>query len=621
MKKAFLCLFICLFISQSASADYILSLDGGSILKRITDSGGTVWETTGLYNNIQPELVPGDDSFIYTVATFWGDGINQFDAITGALVGLVTFTKSWEHIYDVQWGADYNQDGIDDVWITSDDAWKTSTDDMFEVYDGITFGTVFPDTPLATWGVEDVEPCDGTGGCGLLFGPDLTGDGIGELYATKGYRGQNNNINIWDPTTMIKVATYPISEAHSIASIILGPDVNGDGREELWIVSSGTDEILAVDYMNGTNYGAVNLGVTVLESPSDVDYGPNGTILITTRYATSLDPDYAGDRTNGGNLIKYDPATGISMLVYEEDCDMGGVAYIPPTINMVPYPANGATDVPRDVILNWRPMTDYADSYNVYFGTDINDVNEANVTDSRNVLVRQNSSELTYAPPELLDYGQAYYWRIDDVNDTEPNSPLKGDVWNFTITDFFIVVEDFEDYSAYPPNEVWNTWIDGWYDPANGGTAGYPSPDDLEHYREDDIVHGGDWSLPLFYDNDFRHSSGYSEITRTFESDMRNWTRDGVVTLTLFYQGKPDNAAGPMYVAVDGVVYFNDDPSAALVTKWMRWDIPLQFFADRGVNLADVSTMSIGFGNKANPVDGGEGFVFFDDIRLYRPEQ
>ena len=38
------------------------------------------------------------------------------------------------------------------------------------------------------------------------------------------------------------------------------------------------------------------------------------------------------------------------------------------------------------------------------------------------------------------------------------------------------------------------------------------------------------------------------------------------------------------------------------------------------MNLANVSTMSIGFGNKANLVAGGEGHVFFDDIRLYRPQ-
>jgi len=55
-----------------------------------------------------------------------------------------------------------------------------------------------------------------------------------------------------------------------------------------------------------------------------------------------------------------------------------------------------------------------------------------------------------------------------------------------------------------------------------------------------------------------------------------------------------------------------------LVTEWTRWDIPLQAFTDQGVNLANVNTISIGFGNKANPQAVGSGHVFIDDIRLYR---
>jgi hypothetical protein len=610
MRRFIFYLIICMFIAQSASADYVLSL--GRDLRRITDSSKTVWEITKHYSIMQPELAPGNDSFVYTAFANWyggvNGGVNKFDAVTGELIGLVTVTKSWERIYDIQWGADYNRDSIDDVW-------TTSIDDMFEVYDGATFGTVFPDIPLATWKIDDVDLYDGTGGRGLLFGPDLTNDGIGELYATKGYRGQNNNINIWDPTTMTKVATYPISEAHSIASIILGPDVNGDGREDLWIVSSGTDEILAVDYINGTNYGAVDLGIADLSSPSDVDYGPNGTVLITTQYATSLDPDYAGDRTDGGNLIIYDPTTGVSTLIYKNNYGIEGVAYTHPADAIFPHLANGATDVPRDVILSWG-QRDCADKYNVYFGTDADDVNQASVKDPHEVLVSQNQTENIYDPPDLLEYKQTYYWRVDEINDIDPNSPWKSDIWSFTTANF-IVVEDFENYSYYPPNEVWMTWIDGYGDSTNGGIAGYMYPDDIwGYYREDYIVHGGDWSLPVFYDN----SCGYSEITRTFESDMRNWTRDGVVTLTLWYYGQAWNAAEPIYVAIDDVIYFNDDPNAAVVPGWTRWDILLQYFAERGVNLADVNTMSIGFGNKANPVDGGDGCVFFDDIRLYKPE-
>ena len=37
------------------------------------------------------------------------------------------------------------------------------------------------------------------------------------------------------------------------------------------------------------------------------------------------------------------------------------------------------------------------------------------------------------------------------------------------------------------------------------------------------------------------------------------------------------------------------------------------------VNLTDVDTLSIGFGDKYNQQVGGSGLMFFDDIRLYRP--
>jgi hypothetical protein len=75
-----------------------------------------------------------------------------------------------------------------------------------------------------------------------------------------------------------------------------------------------------------------------------------------------------------------------------------------------------------------------------------------------------------------------------------------------------------------------------------------------------------------------------------------------------------------MYVALNGnAVIFNDDARAALDNEWNQWDILLQNFSDLGVELTNVNSMSIGFGNKTNPTAGGSGLVFFDDIRLYRP--
>jgi hypothetical protein len=280
-----------------------------------------------------------------------------------------------------------------------------------------------------------------------------------------------------------------------------------------------------------------------------------------------------------------------------------------------PNPEDGAIEVPRDAVITWESGF-YTDKHDLYFGISFDDVNEATRDNPLGVLT-QDLDVNSFVPDGLLDWGQTYYWRVDEVNDLEPNSPFRGDVWSFQVINYPIVLEDFENYGDYPPDEVYNVWLDGWDIPTNGATSGYPNPDFVGggHYMEDEIVHSGGWSFPLFYDN----ATGLSEVTRTFDSPLNNWNREDVATLTLFYYGDPDNSAEQMFVAVDGVVVDNDDDNAALRNEWMQWDIPLQVFSDQGVNLSNIGSLSIGFGSRTNPVQGGEGHVFFDDIRLYKP--
>jgi len=66
-------------------------------------------------------------------------------------------------------------------------------------------------------------------------------------------------------------------------------------------------------------------------------------------------------------------------------------------------------------------------------------------------------------------------------------------------------------------------------------------------------------------------------------------------------------------------VVTNDNPNAAQTTSWTAWNINLQAFADQGVNLANVNSITLGLGNRSNPVAGSSGMLFFDDIRLYAP--
>jgi hypothetical protein len=72
-----------------------------------------------------------------------------------------------------------------------------------------------------------------------------------------------------------------------------------------------------------------------------------------------------------------------------------------------------------------------------------------------------------------------------------------------------------------------------------------------------------------------------------------------------------------MYVAVNGsAVVNNDDLEAAQKGIWTAWNIDLQAIAAQGVDLTNVNTISIGFGDKSNPQAGGSGTIFVDDIRL-----
>jgi hypothetical protein len=107
----------------------------------------------------------------------------------------------------------------------------------------------------------------------------------------------------------------------------------------------------------------------------------------------------------------------------------------------------------------------------------------------------------------------------------------------------------------------------------------------------------------------------------TLTGVARDWTREGVANLSLWFRGATTNAADRMYVALNGTaVVYHDNPSATQRGGWTPWIIPLQTFADLGVKLTDVTSITIGFGTRSNTTTaGGTGKMYIDDIRLYRP--
>jgi len=92
-----------------------------------------------------------------------------------------------------------------------------------------------------------------------------------------------------------------------------------------------------------------------------------------------------------------------------------------------PSPASGAEGVTVDTVLSWRAGA-YAANVNghdVYLGTDYNSVADANHSSSK-FMGRQTAA--SYDPCSGLEFGQTYYWRIDEVNDP---CMWRGSVWTF----------------------------------------------------------------------------------------------------------------------------------------------------------------------------------------------
>jgi len=269
-----------------------------------------------------------------------------------------------------------------------------------------------------------------------------------------------------------------------------------------------------------------------------------------------------------------------------------------------PNPPLGTFDADLDLDLAWRAGRG-ADKHNVYF------------SDDRQAVV-DGTSPMTTVPetghgPLSLDLGKTYFWRVDEVNDTETPSTWPGEVWSFTTTRS-LVVDDFESYNNINEgepgsNRIYLAWLDGYDTPAiNGSVVGHNNPP----FAEQTIVHGDFQSMPMSYDN----TVGKSEATLTLTSN-RDWTVKGAGRLAIWYIGDTSNAAEPMYVVLNNsAVVTNDNPNAAQADEWTEWIIDLKEFADQGVNLTNVNSITLGLGNRNNPQAGGKGIIYFDDIGL-----
>ena len=279
--------------------------------------------------------------------------------------------------------------------------------------------------------------------------------------------------------------------------------------------------------------------------------------------------EYSADGTTWtalDNVPEFGRATGMAGYAANTTVNMGGVMaqFVKLTINAnwggmapqtglsevrfsyvpvqarAPQPADAATGVAIDPSLNWRPGRE-AGSHQVFFGTDPNAV--ANGT-----VAAKTVADHAFAPGSL-NFGTAYYWKVDEVNTVT----YPGDVWSFT-TQEYGAIDDFESYND-DDNRIYDSWIDGYTDGKSGSIVGNMQAP----FAEQTIVHGGKQSMPFEYNN--VNAPYYSEASRSFDP-TQNWTTNGADTVSLYFRGRPvafaDNGNNAFTISASGTDIWNN---------------------------------------------------------------
>ncbi|MBP8303828.1 MAG: discoidin domain-containing protein [Phycisphaerae bacterium] len=289
-----------------------------------------------------------------------------------------------------------------------------------------------------------------------------------------------------------------------------------------------------------------------------------------------------------------------------------------PTYARLPGPADGQADADLSAILSWRPGREAA-SHKLYFSTDQQAVAEGSAP-------VQALTQNVYLPGALA-VGQTYFWRVDEVNDTEVPSVWTGDLWSFS-TDPFVTVDDFEAYDDQC-NRVYYVWKGGAGNSANaacgvgeyaGNGTGSAVGNNAPPYAATTVFHNGAQSMPVTYNNAAGAVTSLAERAWTSPQD---WTAGGADTLRLYVRGLAANVADQLTVTVEGFsgsagTVNHASLTVVQATTWQEWLIPFSSLEAMGVKMNSVKRIAVGVGDPATP-RAGTGTIYIDDIQVGHP--
>ncbi len=247
---------------------------------------------------------------------------------------------------------------------------------------------------------------------------EITGD-FGDILSLNGYPASDQI------TGTSEFANPPgVTPAERADDFTLYTAACADGQEWVKTVFNQAVSIIFILEKNGNDSGTIQ-GLDASGNPigDAITFTGGSSYWTDTGYLASFQgtQQYAfgavitSDIPIYGILIKAPEIDPVSILAVGREVGLSSN----------PKPTEGATDVPRDVVTSWTPGR-YAQMHDVYFGTVLEDVDNADRNNPLDVLVSQNQTPDSYSPAELLQFGQTYYWRVDEVCPAGSNPHTDG---------------------------------------------------------------------------------------------------------------------------------------------------------------------------------------------------
>jgi len=201
-------------------------------------------------------------------------------------------------------------------------------------------------------------------------------------------------------------------------------------RAEPMGVSGGTTEYTTDTYDDGAWYH-----MAAVKTADTMTLYVNGEVALTGSDSTTFEEPVVVvlGTLGGGNNARWFNGALSDFRIYDHAFAASEIASLMP---VQPYPQALALTPADDsmveataLVLQWRPG-DFAVSHNVYSGTNREAVANATLDDADLFLGAPLESQLAL---DSLEPGATYYWRVDAVDESNPDSPWKGEVWSFWV--------------------------------------------------------------------------------------------------------------------------------------------------------------------------------------------